>query len=299
MRILLSGASGLVGSALQIHLRAEGHKIYRLVRNPPRSAQEIFWNPESGLLDTPSIENFDACIHLSGENIGEGRWTAEKKKRLRESRILSTQTLVKKFLSLKKPPSHFLCASAVGFYGDRGDETLDEQSIAGQGFLPQLCEEWEQTSEPLSAQGIRVAHLRFGIILSSKGGALSKMLTPFKLGLGGIIGSGKQWMSWIALEDTIRAIDFVLEHPLNGPINLVSPQAVTNEEFTKTLGECLHRPTLFKVPTFAAKLAFGEMAEGLLLASTKAIPKKLEEAKFHFLHPSLSEAIHSILKKNR
>ena len=300
MKILLSGASGLIGSALQIHLRAQGHTVYRLVRNPPRSTLEIFWNPETGLLDATSIEGMNACIHLSGENVGDGRWTKEKKKRLRDSRILSTHTLVKKILSLKNPPSHFLVASAIGFYGDRPGEILNEESAAGQGFLPALCQEWEQTSTPLISQGIRVVYLRFGIILSSKGGALAKMLTPFKMGLGGMIGNGKQFLSWIALEDAVRAIDFLLHHPsLQGPINLATPQAVTNKEFTESLGKCLHRPTWLSVPAFATKLAFGEMAEGLLLASTQVVPEKLEQAGFNFLHPTLLEALQFLLKKKR
>ena len=273
MKILISGTSGLIGSALCAYLSEKGHQIFKLKRD-----QEI------------SLESFDAVIHLAGESIA-GRWNEKKKEEIRNSRIESTKKLGRALSQLKHPPKVFICASAIGFYGDRGDELLTEESTRGKGFLSDVCVDWEAAS----LNEIRTANLRFGIVLSPNGGALKQMLVPFKIGLGGPLGSGKQYMSWVALEDVIRAIDFVLHHEeLSGPINITAPAPVTNEEFTPALGKALHRPTFLKVPAFAIKWLLGEMGEALLLSSTRAIPKKLLDAHFEFKYPSLQQFLNQI-----
>ncbi|MBL7685362.1 MAG: TIGR01777 family oxidoreductase [Deltaproteobacteria bacterium] len=298
MRILISGASGLVGSHLIPHLKNQGHDVYQLVRSDPQSAHQIFWDSKKEIQNLRALEKLDAVIHLSGENIASVRWTEERKKVLRESRVRSTQVLVESISKLKVKPKHFLCASAIGFYGDRQDEILTEESSKGIGFLPELSEEWEKAALTLSSFGIRVLNLRLGIVVSSEGGALEKMLLPFKLGLAGKLGSGKQWMSWIDLEDVLRSIHFLIESNLEieGPVNLVSPHPVTNEEWTSILGKLLKRPTILSMPAFAARIAFGEMADALLLASTRVQPKKLQNAGYVFQHSHLASAFRAALK---
>jgi len=291
MRIAIAGASGLVGKALTPLLEAEGHDVVRLVRSWPK-AGEIEWHPNQDSIDPAKLQEFDAIINLAGENVAEGRWTDEKKKKIHDSRVNGTHLLSEAIAKLTTKPRCFLCASATGIYGDRGDETLDEQSESGGGFLAGVCREWEKATEPAHRAGVRVVNFRFGPILARAGGMLEKMLTPFKMGLGGKIGSGKQYISWVAIEDAVAVIKRVLnDESIRGPLNVVSPKPVTNERFTRALGEVLSRPTVMAVPAFAARLAFGEMADEMLLVSQKVIPKKLQAAGFQFEYSDLETAL--------
>ncbi len=290
MKIIISGSHGFIGTPLVNFLKKEGHFIFNVVRRSVANDNEIFWDIETGELKG-DIDGLDAFIHLAGENISSGRWTQEKKKRIRESRVNSTERLCQFLSQLSKPPSTFIGASAIGFYGDRGDELLTEQSLPGEGFLPEVCQAWEKASDDLRSFRTRVIHLRFGIVLDGAGGALAKMLLPFKLGLGGKLGNGHQYMSWISLSEIPKIVSYLLTSPLHGAINAASPQPVTNFEFTKTLGQILHRPTVFPIPALMAKLVFGEMADALLLSSTRVVPKKLLNAGFKFQYPELKEAL--------
>ena len=295
MKILIAGASGLVGSALVPLLKAEGAEVTRLVRSAAGSG-EIEWHPNHDRLDPEALEGFDAVINLAGESIAEGRWTDEKKRRILDSRVNGTHLLSEAMAKVARRPRVFLCASASGFYGDRGDEILDEQSESGGGFLAEVCREWEQATEPAAKAGVRVVNLRFGPILAREGGMLGKLLTPFKLGMGGKVGSGKQYISWVAIDDVVGAIKLALTNEsLRGPLNVVSPNSVTNEEFTKTLGHVLSRPTVLAMPAFAARLAFGEMADEMLLVSQRVVPKVLGEAGFRFQYPELEGAVRAML----
>ena len=295
MKILVAGASGLVGSALIPSLESDGAEINRLVRSSPK-ANEIEWHPNHGGIDATRLEGFDAIINLAGENIAEGRWTDEKKRKIRDSRVDGTHLLSEAIAKLATKPRVFLCASATGFYGDRDDEFLDETSDSGGGFLANVCRDWEGATESAAKAGVRVVNLRFGPILAREGGMLGKMLTPFKLGMGGKVGSGKQYMSWVAIDDVVGAIKLALsDESIHGPLNVVSPNPVTNEEFTKTLGEVLSRPTVMSIPAFAARLAFGEMADEMLLVSQRVAPKKLNEAGYQFKHPELESALRHYL----
>jgi uncharacterized protein (TIGR01777 family) len=300
MKILISGSGGLVGSALVQDLLSEGHEIGRLVRRTAdRSRNEIYWDPERGSLDKEALQDFhpEAVIHLAGESIAQGRWNVAKKAKIRDSRVNGTRVLAQVLTHLSDPPKIWVCASAIGYYGNRGDETLTEDSPPGRGFLPEVCRDWEAATEPARSKGIRVVQLRFGVILSPEGGALKKMLLPFKLGLGGVIGNGRQYMSWIALDDAVGVIRFAMENKnLSGVINTVAPQPVTNREFTKTLGRVLFRPTCFPLPASTARLLLGEMAEDLLLASTRVEPKKLKSAGYAFQYPELKGALRHLLK---
>lgn len=293
MKILMSGASGLVGTALTKSLEADGHEVNPLVRySTAYGAKEIEWNPARYSIAMSRIEGFDAVIHLAGESIAEGRWTDEKKKRIRDSRVKGTQLLSESIASLATPPRVFLSASASGYYGDRGDEILTEASQPGDDFLADVCVAWENATRDAAEKGIRTVNLRFGIILAQDGGALAKMLPPFRMGVGGRVGDGKQWMSWIALEDVVAAIKQALEdEALHGPVNVVTPNPVTNAEFTKTLGRVLSRPTIFPIPAFGVRLAFGELADALLLASQRVEPAKLKQVNFEFRYPRLEEAL--------
>lgn len=296
MRIIVSGSHGLVGTALIKALEADGHEIYRLVRHAPSSDQEIEWSPDRYSIAISRIEGFDAVFHLAGESIASGRWTDEKKRKIRESRTKGTKLLADALANLSAPPKTLISASATGYYGDRGDEVLTETSPPGEGFLADICVEWEQATEHARAKGVRVVNTRFGIILDKEGGALAKMLTPFRMGIGGRIGDGKQWMSWIALADVIGALQFALKNEsMNSPVNFVAPNPVTNAEFTKTLGKVLSRPTIFPIPEFGVRLAFGEMADALLLSSQRVEPKGLADAGFRFEHPQLAAALRTIL----
>lgn len=301
MKIIVTGSSGLIGSALVAALVARGDEVTCLARgaaHPQRAdgAREVLWNPARGELDASELEGHDAAVHLAGDPIAEGRWTAEKKRRIRDSRVQGTTLLAATLAQLQTPPRTLLSASAVGYYGDRGAETLSETSETGTDFLAGVCREWEGSTGSAQAVGIRVVHLRFGVVLSGAGGALAKMLTPFKLGAGGKFGSGEQYMSWVALEDAVGALLHALAHEeLAGAVNVVAPRAVTNGEFTKTLGGVLGRPTLFAVPAFAARLAFGEMADATLLASQRAEPAQLKATNYQFKYPELEGALRHAL----
>lgn len=297
MKIIISGSSGFIGSALVAYLKDKGHHVKRLMRSKLASGQDVgYWDPENHILDPAELQGYDAVINIAGENIF-GRWTTAKKQRILSSRIDSTRLLTDTLVSMSQPPSVLINASAVGYYGERGEEELNESSQRGDGFLAEVCHQWELAAEMASTERTRVVCLRIGVVLSSQGGALKMMLTPFKLGLGGRIGSGTQFMSWIALDDLLGIFLFALEHKeLKGPINAVSPQPVTNRQFTETLAKVLYRPACFPVPAFAARWAMGEMAEELLLASTKAVPFSLLEAGYDFQFPGLDKALIHLLR---
>jgi uncharacterized protein (TIGR01777 family) len=296
MKVLVSGASGLVGTALVPALRAAGHQVARLVRDRARAVDgDLYWNPQSGEVD-PGADTFDAAVNLAGESIAAGRWTAAKKQRIHDSRVSATSTI--STLVAKHGASRTLLnASAIGFYGNRGDQRLDESSPRGRGdFLSQVCQDWEAATEAASSSGARVVLARFGVILSKRGGALKKMLLPFRLGLGGKIGSGSQYMSWIALDDVVGGILHSLANAsLRGPVNFVAPTPVTNLQYTKTLGRVLHRPTLFPMPSAAARLAFGQMADELLLSGQRVEPARLISSNYIFQYATLEEALRHVL----
>ena len=297
MKILISGSHGLVGSALIKSLEQDGgHEIFRLVRHYPESSSEIEWSPDRYSIALARIEGFDAVVHLAGESIAEGRWTDEKKRRIRESRVKGTRLLGDALANLSSPPKTMISASAIGYYGNRGDEVLTEASAAGKDFLSDVCVEWEKATALATEKGIRVVNTRFGIILDANGGALAKMLPPFRMGIGGRIGSGKQWMSWIALDDVVGGIKFALTNEtLSGPVNFAAPNPVTNAEFTKTLGRALSRPTIFPIPAFGVRLVFGEMADALLLASARVEPAKLLASRFVFRQKDLQTTLDYLL----
>ena len=298
MKILIGGSHGLVGTALIKSLEAQGHEIFRLVRHAPTSKTEVEWSPDRYSIALARIEGFDAVVNLAGESIAEGRWTDDKKRRIRESRVKGTKLLGDALANLTVPPKSFVCASAIGYYGNRGDELLTESSAPGDNFLAKVCAEWEDATALATEKGIRVMNARFGVILDTNGGALKKMLPPFRMGVGGRIGSGKQWMSWIALDDVIGGIQFALANDsMKGPVNFVAPVPVTNAEFTKTLGKVLSRPTIFPIPAFAIKLLFGEMGEALLLGGQRVAPERLVAEGFEFSYPQLDPALAHILAK--
>jgi len=296
MNILVSGASGLIGSALVPFLEARAHRVIRLSRaTAGADGPAASWDPAASQIDLNTAGPLDAVVHLAGETIGE-RWSAAKKVRIRESRVRGTRLLSEGLASLSRPPKTLVCASATGYYGHRGDEWLDEQSDAGSGFLAGVCREWEAATEPAARRGIRVVNLRFGIVLSARGGALAKMLPAYRAGLGGKLGNGRHHWSWIALEDAVGAIHHaLLAESLRGAVNGVSPNPVTNLEFTKTLGAVLGRPTLFAVPAFAVKWLFGEMGEEALLSSARVKPSRLEQTGFAFQFPQLDPALRHAL----
>ena len=292
MKVLITGSTGLLGTELQRSFTEKGYDLLLASRKEPKDEHHIQWSIEDGFTDPDKLEGVDVVVHLAGENVSGLRWTDEKKKAIRDSRVLGTRNVVDAISKLKNKPKVFVASSAIGFYGERGEEEVTESSAAGDNFLAGVCKEWEAESRRAEDAGIRTVLLRTGIVLSKDGGALATMLTPFKLGVGGVVGSGKQWMSWISLEDEIAVINYVIENEnIRGAVNAVSPNPVTNHDFTKTLGEVLYRPTFLPLPEFAVSMIFGEMGDALLLASTKVMPKRLEDAGFEFKYPNLKEAI--------
>lgn len=284
MRVLVSGSTGFVGVALCDFLRGRGHEVLRLVRGRGVAGQDcISWDPEAGHIDLDRLDTIDGVVHLSGENVAAGRWTEARKARIETSRLSSTALLCRVIAKQKYACGVFLCASGVGIYGNRGDEVLDEESAPGHDFLAELCRKWEAATAPAADAGIRVVSARFGMIVGREGGALKKMLIPFKLGLGGPTGSGRQYVSWVALADVLAAAAFLLESDaLSGPVNVVSPTPVTNRAFAKALGRALNRPAAVPLPAFAARMLFGEMADALLLSSQRVMPRRLLSAGFMF-----------------
>jgi uncharacterized protein len=295
-KILFSGASGMLGTALRHSLAAEFGTL-QLVRRQPATSAEIEWHGLQPLAQISALEGITATIHLSGANVAGKRWTPAYKRKLVESRVDSTRALAQTLTQLKFPPKVLLIASGTGIYGNRGNESLDESSTPGTGFLADLCRAWEEAAQPAVQAGIRVIHLRCGLVLGSEGGALTRMLPIFRLGLGGPLGSGRQWMSWIALTDLIAAVRFLLaEQNLSGPINIVSPEPVTSAAFAHALGRAMHRPAFLPAPAFALRLAFGEMADEALLSGAKVLPKRLLDAGFSFSYPRIDEAIRAVLQ---
>jgi len=298
MKVLVSGSTGLVGSALVPLLSSQGLSVVRLARSSAPGSSAISWDPAAGRLDPVALEGIDAVVHLAGENVASGRWNAKRKLRILDSRVQGTRLLSETIARLERPPKTLVCASAVGYYGDRGQELLDEQSPPGGDFLSDVCHHWEAAAEPARQAGIRVVHCRFGVVLSAAGGALKKMLPPFRMGLGGRLGSGRQYMSWIALDDAIGAIYHALmTDSLAGPVNAATPEAVTNLEFTKVLGRVLSRPTIFPVPAAALRLLLGQMADEMLLSSIRVRPARLLESGYKFREPDLEPALRHMLGK--
>jgi uncharacterized protein (TIGR01777 family) len=296
--VLVSGSSGLVGRALLERLAQRGQQTKRLVRSNP-SPNEVLWDPIRGEIDERSIAT-QAVVHLAGENIADGRWTKSKMEAIRASRVRGTRLLAESLARLENPPSVLVSASAIGFYGDGGDELLTEESSVGKGFLPEVCQEWEDACDAARNAGIRVVNLRIGVVLARGGGALSKMLLPFKLGFGGRIGNGKQYMSWVLLDDLVSIICEAIDNEsLSGPINATAPNPVSNMQFTKTLGKVLRRPTIAPLPGFVARAVLGRMADDLLLASLRVHPTKLLDAGFKFCQPELEGALRGVLSPSQ
>ncbi|MGB3635739.1 MAG: TIGR01777 family oxidoreductase [Rubrobacteraceae bacterium] len=295
MRILVSGATGLVGSALSKELEDKGHSVIVLSRSKPSSDDTVRWDPSRGQIDASRLEGLDAVVHLAGENI-VGRWTEEKKRKILDSRVQGTRLLAETIAGLSEKPQAMICASAIGYYGDRGNELLREESGPGDAFLAEVVKEWEAAAEPAREAGIRVANLRFGIVLSPEGGALGTTLPLFKLGGGGKVGSGRQWWSWVALDDVAGALVHALENDsVEGPVNVVSPNPMTNAEYTKVLGDILNRPTFLPAPAPALRAVLGEVADELLLASARVEPAKLRETDYDFRYPELEGALRHLL----
>jgi uncharacterized protein (TIGR01777 family) len=294
MNVLVTGASGLIGSALTAELERGGDAVRRLTRGLPGGPAQFRWDPAAGDVEPAALEQLDAAVHLAGESVA-GRWTDAKKERILRSRVDGTRTLASALASAEHPPRVLVCASAIGYYGDRGDELLTEASPPGDDFLAEVVKQWEAASEPAEQAGIRVVRLRFGIVLSRAGGALGTMLLPFRLGVGGKIGSGRQWMSWVSIDDVVGAIRYALmTETLAGACNTVAPDPVTNAEFTKALGRALHRPAVLPVPGFAARAALGEFS-GEVLKSTRVVPARLTESGYSFRHTQVDAALRDVL----
>lgn len=295
MKIAITGATGLIGSSLSEHLEGKGHDILKLSRSKNRGKGFVYWNYKSKEIDLESLEGTDAVIHLSGESIA-GYWSKQKKKEIQRSRIEGTNFVVNSILKLKNKPKAFICASAIGFYGDRGDEIVNEQSSHGEGFLADLAKNWENESHILKQQNIRVVNLRMGLVLSTDGGAFKTMLMPFKMGVGGKLGSGKQYMSWVMLEDVVNSIEFIINNKdIHGAVNIVAPTPVTNQQFTKKLGKAMCRPTFFTVPSLLLKTLIPDMAKEMILSSTRAVPKKLIDSGYRFSYPNLDNVFKDLL----
>jgi uncharacterized protein (TIGR01777 family) len=296
-RVIVTGATGLVGTPLVQALEKAGATVVRAVRRPARDdSREIYWNAEAGEIESGKLEDAAAVVHLAGENIAGRRWTNSFKRAIRDSRVKGARLWADAIAHAANKPRALVCASAIGYYGDRGDEVLTESSATGRDFLADVCREWEGACQPARDAGVRVVNARIGVILSPQGGALAKMLTPFKLGLGGKVGDGRQYMSWITLDDVVAALAFLVATPsVSGPVNLTAPHPATNAEFTAALGRVLSRPTVFPMPAFAARLAFGEMADALLLSSTRVAPHVLQGAGYNFRDPQLEPALRRLL----
>jgi uncharacterized protein (TIGR01777 family) len=293
--ILISGASGLIGSALVPALERAGHRVRRLVRRDASSGTEVSWNPAHREMNSGALEDVDVVINLTGETVGQ-RWTSARRRRIRASRVDATGTLVAAIGKAKRKPATLINASAVGYYGDRGDTLLDEQESPGHGFLAEVCQQWERAAAVAAEPGTRVVRMRTGLVLAKEGGALQRMLPPFRAGIGGRLGDGQQWMSWIALPDLVRAIIWTIDHAaIVGPVNMCVPNPVRNEEFTRALGLELHRPTIVPVPAFALRAIFGQMALETLLASQRATPSVLLASGFAFETPTISQALAQVL----
>jgi len=297
MRVLVSGSHGLIGGALVRRLDGDGHSVVRLVRTGATSGDEVAWDPAAGTIDGPALEGFDAVVHLAGEGIGERRWTPEQKRRILDSRAAGTSLLADTLAGLRKKPGVLVSASAVGYYGSRGDEVLDEDSASGEGFLAEVCREWEAAAAPAAGAGIRIVLLRSGVVLDSAGGALRRMLLPFRLGLGGRQGTGRQWMAWISLTDEVGAIHrAVTADGLMGPVNAVAPNPVRNADLVRTIGSVLHRPAILPTPLLPLKMRYGaEMVEEMLLGSQRVIPRRLQADGYEFVHPTVEDALRSVL----
>ena len=291
--IAVSGPTGLVGGALVSQLNERGDKVIGISRSARGGwGDTIQWHPDTGLANPARIEEVDTIVHLAGKNIAEGRWNKERKAEIRSSRVQGTRSLVDSIAAVEKRPKHFICASAIGYYGSRGNEELTEDSTPGDDFLAEVCAEWEQEAARASDLGMRVVHLRIGVVISPHGGALKKILTPFRFGLGGIVGNGKQYWSWVGLQDLVRMICFCIDNTdISGPVNAVGPLSTTNHDFTKILGAHLKRPTCLPMPGFAARIALGEMANALLLSSTRVIPRRLQDAGFEFQQNTFEECL--------
>ena len=299
MNVLVSGSSGLIGSGLTSFLDARGHQVRRLLRTPSQESDTASWNPEDGQFDADAFDGTEAVVHLAAEGIAGARWTPARKGRIRNSRVDGTRQLSQALARLESPPKVLVAASAIGFYGDRGDELLNESAPPGGGFLPDVCQAWEAAAAPARERGVRVVHLRIGVVLSASGGALTQMLPPFRFGVGGVLGSGRQFMSWIVLDDLLGVVLHALtDESLSGPVNAVAPHPVTNREFTKTLGHVLRRPTIFQIPAFGVRALFGEMADALLLASTRVEPATLRASTFTFIYPRLEDALRHTLGRS-
>mgnify|MGYP003348012058 FL=1 len=298
MRIAITGASGLIGTALTSHLRGNGHETVSFVRRPAASPAEISWDPMAGKLNAHDLDGIDAVVHLAGAGIGDKRWSDSYKREILESRTRSTELLAQRMTEIDQKPSVFLSGSAIGIYGVRGDEELDESATHGSGFLADVCERWERATGPAEAAGIRTVHLRTGIVLSTQGGALKKQLPLFKLGVGGRFGNGRQWQSWISITDEVRAISHLLASKVSGAVNLTAPTPVTNAEFTKTLASVVKRPAVLPIPSFGPKALLGsELADALLFTGQRVVPKVLLNDGYVFTHADLESALRDLLRK--
>ncbi|MHC4232288.1 MAG: TIGR01777 family oxidoreductase [Planctomycetota bacterium] len=297
MKILISGSHGFIGSAVHRSLEQGGAQLLRLIRQTQIAhSDEVFWNLPDNFIDHSKLKNLDAVIHLAGENLF-GRWNDKKKQAIHDSRVKSTTFLAQTLAAKEHKPKVLICASAIGYYGDRGELECTETTEAGEGFLTTVCRQWEQATLPASEAGIRVVNLRFGVVLGKAGGSLAKMLPAFKMGMGGPLGDGQQWVSWVSIDDAVRAVDFSLNHDdLSGPVNVVSPQPVRNKEFAQAIGHALHRPEVVPVPKRMLKFMLGEMADETVLASTKVLPHKLQSKGFAFEHPDLETALAAVLQ---
>lgn len=288
--IAITGASGMIGSMLVAELTRAGHQVLRIVRKPPVPG-EIRWDPAGAGLDPTALSGVDAVVHLAGENIGEGRWTEARKRAILDSRKVGTRLLAEAMAKAANGPRTLVSASAIGYYGERGEEELTEASLPGTGFLPEVCAAWEAATAPAADAGVRVVRVRTGLVLAKSGGLLQRLLLPFRLGLGGRLGDGRQWMSWISAADLIGVFRHALEGTMSGPVNAVAPGAVRNREFTTTLARALHRPAVFVVPKTALRLAFGQKADDAVLVSAHVLPTELERTGYRFQHPALAAAL--------